>query len=563
MKTTQQLRIALAGLCATLCALQQVHPAVPERAGRRGRRLIPGDFNPRSPGRLWQQKDGALRLRSGRTIFAAAPALAAGDFHIQARVTLDQLKRTAASFVMDRSHFGFDGGGNTLFVEGALFGGRTRILGPASKYIQPGKPFGFEVLRQNGTTRFLIDGRECYRKEKWNGPVGRIGFRPWRNHMSVEKFTVAGNLTEPPPTPKPVGEAVFVSGEGGYHTYRIPALAVTGPGTVLAFCEGRRKGRGDSGDIDLLVRRSTDGGKTWSTPHVIWNDAGNTCGNPCAVVDRETHTIWLLSTWNRGDDHEREIIAQTSTDTRRVFVMHSSDDGLTWSEPQQITAATKKPDWTWYATGPGSGIQMLHGPHQGRLVIPCDHIEAATKHYYSHIIYSDDHGESWKLGGSTPQHQVNECEVVELPDGRLMLNMRNYNRSKKNRQVALSGDGGVTWYDQRFDSALIEPICQAAVERLAWPGEGRRSVILFSNPASRDGRVNMTVRASFDEGQSWSASRVLHAGPSAYSDLAVLSDGEIACLYEAGEEHPYESIVFARFPLVSLREGVHSPAAAK
>ncbi|MCA9080940.1 MAG: exo-alpha-sialidase, partial [Planctomycetaceae bacterium] len=100
------------------------------------------------------------------------------------------------------------------------------------------------------------------------------------------------------------------------------------------------------------------------------------------------------------------------------------------------------PDWTWYATGPGSGIQMEAGPHQGRLVIPCDHIQAQTKHYYSHVIYSDDHGASWRLGGSSPQHQVNECEVVELDDGRLLLNMRNYDRSHKARQVAFSNDGG-------------------------------------------------------------------------------------------------------------------------
>ena len=97
-----------------------------------------------------------------------------------------------------------------------------------------------------------------------------------------------------------------------------------------------------------------------------------------------------------------------------MFVTHSTDDGLSWSDPREITADVKRDDWTWYATGPGSGIQIQHGPHQGRLVIPCDHIEAGTKRYYSHVIYSDDHGKSWQLGGSTPQHQVNECEVVEL-----------------------------------------------------------------------------------------------------------------------------------------------------
>ena len=280
------------------------------------------------------------------------------------------------------------------------------------------------------------------------------------------------------------------------------------------------------------------------------------------MVDERTGTIWLLSTWNHGDDPEKKIIDQTSKDTRRVYVMHSKNDGRTWSKPKEITTDVKKPDWTWYATGPGSGIQLQHGPHKGRLVIPCDHIEADTKHYYSHVIYSDDHGKSWQLGGSTPQHQVNECEVVELPEGKMMLNMRNYDRSQKNRQVTISEDGGITWNEHRFDPALIEPICQAGIERYSWPQGGEKSVILFSNPASRKGRENMTVRASFDEGQSWPASRVLHAGPSAYSDLAVLPNGEIACLYEAGEGQPYESIVFAGFPLSYLesQEGVGSTA---
>jgi sialidase-1 len=237
-----------------------------------------------------------------------------------------------------------------------------------------------------------------------------------------------------------------------------------------------------------------------------------------------------------------------------VFVAHSVDGGRTWSPSREITSAVKLPNWTWYATGPGSGIQIEHGPHKGRLVIPCDHIEAGADRYYSHIIYSDDHGTTWKLGGSTPECRVNECEVVELTGGRLMLNMRNYDRSKKNRQVAFSDDGGMTWREQHFDETLVEPICQAAIRRYAWPGPTGHGVILFSNPASTRGRVNMTVRASYDEGRTWPVSRVLHSGPSAYSDLTVLADGQIACLYEAGTSNPYQAIVFGRFPLKSLAD---------
>lgn len=338
---------------------------------------------------------------------------------------------------------------------------------------------------------------------------------------------------------------VYLSGEDGYHTYRIPAAAVTKAGTALAFCEGRKAGRGDAGEIDLLVKRSFDNGNTWTEQHVVWHDGGNTCGNPCPVVDSSTGAVWLLLTWNLGGDTERMLIDQTSSDTRRVFVTHSDDDGETWAAPREITADVKLPGWTWYATGPGAGIQIEAGEHAGRMVIPCDHIEAGTKKCYSHIIYSDDHGATWKLGGRTLSDKVNECEVVELSGGRLMLNMRNYDKSKHTRQTAVSGDGGITWTGQRFDNALIEPICQASIRR--YPQPGGSPVILFSNPATDgDIRMNMTVRASFDDAKTWPLSLVLHEGRSAYSDLAVLPGGDIGCLYESGVENASESIVFAR-----------------
>jgi len=169
--------------------------------------------------------------------------------------------------------------------------------------------------------------------------------------------------------------------------------------------------------------------------------------------------------------------------------------------------------------------------------------------YHSHVIYSDDGGATWQLGGRTPEHQVNECQVVELTDGRLLLNMRNYDRSKHRRQFAFSNDGGMTWTGQAFDSALPEPICQASI-RVHEVGAPR---VLFSNPASPDKRVNMTVRLSADNGATWPRALELHPGPSAYSDLVVLPDGRVGCLYERGDEHPYETITFARFAPDTIR----------
>jgi len=337
-------------------------------------------------------------------------------------------------------------------------------------------------------------------------------------------------------------QILWQSGQGGYHTYRIPALLVTGAGTVLAFCEGRKHHSHDTGDIDLLMKRSQDNGKTWSPAQIIWDDGTNTCGNPCPILDRTTGVIWLLLTWNDGRDREPEIINGKSRDTRRVFLTSSQDDGATWALPQEITEEVKPARWTWYATGPGAGIQLERGPAAGRLIAPCDHIEKESKAYYSHVIYSDDHGATWQLGGRTPQPFVNECQAAELEDGRLMLNMRNYDRSHRLRQIAFSSDAGRTWHDQQFQSELIEPICQASLRRYRWTRNGEKGILLFSNPASDSSRTNMTLRASNDDGKTWPVFYRLHAGPSAYSDLAVLADGRIACLYEAGAKSPYETI---------------------
>lgn len=332
---------------------------------------------------------------------------------------------------------------------------------------------------------------------------------------------------------------IFESGTEGYSSFRIPAIVTTNSGKLLAFAEGRVNGRSDTGDIDLVMKSSTDEGKTWGPLNVIWNDGENVCGNPAPVVDRETDEIYLLMTWNLGEDRERDIIALTSKNTRRVFVCSSDNDGETWSSPTEITNSTKQENWTWYATGPCHGIQLKHEENKGRLVVPCDHIEANTKKYYSHIIYSDDHGKTWKLGGTTPQDQVNECTVAELPDGKLVLNMRNYDRTKKSRKVSFSNDGGLTWSNIQADSALIEPICQASLLL-----SEKNQTLYFSNPANTNGRINMTLKSSTNLGKNWKTVKVLNSGASAYSDLTLINTNTLGCLYEGGKFNPYEGIVF-------------------
>ena len=336
---------------------------------------------------------------------------------------------------------------------------------------------------------------------------------------------------------------IFKSGSEGYNTFRIPSIITTDSGVVLAFAEGRKNSSSDSGDIDLVLKRSTDGGKTWGDLIVIRDDSTNVCGNPSPVIDRKTGKIFLLSTWNRGDDTESEIINMTSVDTRRVYVMNSIDEGLSWSKPIEITDKVKKPNWTWYATGPVHGIQIREGSKKGRMIIPCDHIEANTKKYYSHIIYSDDGGSSWNIGGTTPQDQVNECSVAEIGKGKLILNMRNYDRTQMNRKISISNDYGESWGDIYDDKALVEPICQASILRYSFKGSGRND-LLFINPADKNKRLNMTLRLSNDLGRTWTREFLLHKGPSAYSDITKLRNGNVGCIFEAGKNSPYEGIVY-------------------
>jgi sialidase-1 len=353
---------------------------------------------------------------------------------------------------------------------------------------------------------------------------------------------------------------LFVGGEGGYVRYRIPALAVATSGAILAFCEARKYTGRDSDQIDLFLRRSLDGGRTFGAIQVVATQLDWVCGNPAPVVDRRSGTIWLLFCKNLKDGDETAICEGRAP--RTVWVTHSDDDGASWAEPQEITAEVKPADWSWYATGPCHGIQLERGPHAGRLVIPCDHIvmrhkSRADDPYYSHVLYSDDGGATWQIGGRADEGS-NESTVVETADGWLYLNSRNKRHLPEGgnyRAVAWSGDGGDSFSPSVRDAALPEPICQASVCRHSLPtaeGPGR---VLFANPADRGARDRLTVRLSYDECRTWPVARCLHEGPAAYSDLCVTAEGDIGCFYERGDEGPYERMTFARFNLAWLTRG--------
>jgi sialidase-1 len=201
---------------------------------------------------------------------------------------------------------------------------------------------------------------------------------------------------------------LFVSGKEGYHTYRIPAMVVSTKGTLLAFCEGRKYSSRDFGDIDIVLRRSFDSGKTWRPMQIVMDDGMNTIGNPSPVVDRDTGAIWLLFTENN----------------MQVYVTNSVDDGATWSSPREITEDLESERWIRYGTGPCHGIQLK----SGRLVTPCWR-QVNYYIHYSEIVYSDDHGDTWTVGGTVGPY-MDECTVVENDDRSLYLNVRNYSHSR-------------------------------------------------------------------------------------------------------------------------------------
>lgn len=350
----------------------------------------------------------------------------------------------------------------------------------------------------------------------------------------------------------PDTQDLWTSGTGGYHTYRIPALAVTTVGTILAFCEGRRHGSGDAGEIELLLRRSADGGETWAPSQAVDARMGMTCGNPAPAVDQLTGTIWLLTTRNWAEAHEDDI--RKGLHSRTVWITSSDDDGITWADPVGITSNVKRPDWTWYATGPCHGIQL----RSGRLVIPCDHRSRnprdGSEARHSHVIISDDHGATWRIGGIVDVEGTNESVAVETADGAVYLNCRDEARRGR-RIVARSHDGGLTFGPAAADDDLPEPTSQASAlsipETVVTGQLGEHALgdaVVFANPASET-RDTLTVRLSVDGARSWVAARVVEPGPAAYCDLAVTGDGSILCLYETGSTRPYDRLVLARFDL--------------
>ena len=353
-------------------------------------------------------------------------------------------------------------------------------------------------------------------------------------------------LAATPAKPVPAFTDVFIADEGGYPIYRIPSLVVARSGAVLAFAEGRAT-RSDHAENDIVLRRSVDGGRTWSAVQVVAEDGANCLNNPCAVVLRESGRVLLMYQRYPKGIHEAQVMAGLEGDRIcRSFITHSDDEGKTWSPPVDITAQVKRPIVaTSIAGGPGVGIQLRHGRHAGRIIMPFNQGPLARCQVYA--VYSDDGGKSWRMGDIAPEGPAgrgNEVQMVELADGRVMLNTRGSSGAAF-RKIATSPDGGQTWSELVDDPNLPEPRCQASLIR-------HGDLLLFANPASQKTRSAGTVRVSRDDGRTWPASRELAADSFAYSCLGVLPDGTVLCLFE---RDGYRRITLARFAVEWLEGG--------
>lgn len=374
---------------------------------------------------------------------------------------------------------------------------------------------------------------------------------------------------------------LFEAGQDGYAMYRIPGIIVTAKGTVLAYCEARLTSASDWGTIDIMLRRSTDGGKTWQPRTKVANVRGTKEKNPAALAKKVGKNTDV--TYNNAvafADRDGSVHMLFCLEYMRCFYIRSDDDGVTWTAPTEITQAFEayRPqyDWKVIATGPAHGIQLK----SGRLVVPV-WISTGTggnahRPSVTSTIYSDDHGKTWKAGQiaapDTPEWVIpNETVIVELADGRVMLNVRSESPTHR-RLVTISPDGDTNWSTPRFDDALLEPICMASIVRVSGAKAGEKTRIAFANPhnldrddgkvaagKSRD-RKNLSIKLSYDEGQTWPISKSLEPSWSGYSDLAVLRDGTILCFYERGSSDGKSStrtthLTVARFNLEWLTDG--------
>ncbi|MGD9126851.1 MAG: sialidase family protein [Planctomycetia bacterium] len=337
---------------------------------------------------------------------------------------------------------------------------------------------------------------------------------------------------------------VFLSGKEGYHSYRIPAIVCTKKGTLLAFAEGRKDSQSDSGNIDIVLRRSTDNGKTWGPMKVIADNGKGVAGNPSPVVDEKSGDIILITVHQTPKSTQRSI-RSGKFGSRDYFVQRSTDDGETWSEPEPIRVLDhlKK---RWLASGPGHALQLKRGDHAGRIVFTGNH--STGKDYDKnaiHVVYSDDGGHTWKLGLvglSSKNVWPSEVLAAESPDGTICFTIRDQKHAKRAPPTKLQGTRAFGWSrdggesldgPMKLDSEITSPVCHGCILEFLTPGkEGKESFLVISYPNDAKDRKNLCLRCSTDGGRTWGKCRVIYPESAAYSDLVQMADGRLGVFYE-------------------------------
>ena len=355
---------------------------------------------------------------------------------------------------------------------------------------------------------------------------------------------------------------VFESGKDGHKSYRIPAIIKLNNGHLLAFAEGRVQGASDFGDVNIVLKISTDNGRTWGSIKTIVDYDTLQAGNPAPVVDLTdpaytTGRIFLF--YNTGNKHESDV--RNGNGLREVWYKTSTNGGINWSEAVNITLQTHRPklpqinpaynftaDWRSYANTPGHAMQFETGKYKGRIYIAANHSEGGIQNesmdYIAHGFYTDDHGKTFHISNNVNLPGGNENMAAELSDGRIMLNIRNQRGDVRARYIAISSNGGQSWDTSYFDKNLPDPVCQGSL--LTIGKKRKQNILAFSNAADEMRRDNLTLSISFDDGKTWKKNFVIYKNPSqpdaaAYSDIVKLSGKKIGVLYEKDN---YSKIVF-------------------
>jgi sialidase-1 len=357
---------------------------------------------------------------------------------------------------------------------------------------------------------------------------------------------------------------VFEAGKEGHAIYRIPAILSLPSGELLAIAEGRVNGSDDYGDVNLVMKRSMDNGRTWSALQTLIDYDSLQAGNPAPVVDLldpkyPDGVIFLF--YNTGNNHEYDI--RMNRGVREVWMMKSYDLGKTWTESENITLQVHKPnnpafnptytnaaDWRHYANTPGHAIQFQNGPNRGRIYVAANHSvgdpQESFAEYQAHGFFTDDRGKSFGISESIQFPGSNESIAAELSNGRMIMSTRNQKGDIRQRILAFSSDGGETWDEQYFEEALPDPVCQASILDIG--EQNGKTILAHSNASDPNDRNKLTIKISYDEGKTWSQVILVDSTEdpkklpwTAYSDLVKIDENTVGILYERDN---YRQIVF-------------------